>query len=138
VLTQGDNRRMIRYESWVMGRARRSVLCSPFEMPLLAAMQQHGVSLKSIAGNNGTDNGYTCKPLTEVSAENSLMWLLRTGVLRREVDGQGLTDSFRLTPLGRQLVESWQKDDNSFGKPSWFDYARDALSRWLRLPDWLQ
>ncbi|MEB3212630.1 MAG: hypothetical protein VKL39_14820 [Leptolyngbyaceae bacterium] len=107
-------------------------------MPLLLAMQQHGVSLKSIAGNNGTNKGFTRTPLTEASAEYSLMWLLRTGVLRREVDGQGLTDSFRLTPLGRQLVDLWQKSDNSFGEPSWFDYARDALSRWLRLPDWLQ
>ena len=27
------------------------------------------------------------------------------GVLRREVDGQGLTSRFRLTPLGRQLLD---------------------------------
>lgn len=138
MLTQGESPRMIRYESWVMSRAQRSVLCSPFEMPLLVAMQQHGVSLKAIAGNNGTSQGYTSIPLTEARADTSLMWLLRTGVLRREVDGQGLTDSFRLTPLGRQLVELWEKNNNSLGRPSWFDYARDALSRWLRLPDWLQ
>ena len=28
------------------------------------------------------------------------------GVLRREVDGQGLTSRFRLTPLGRQLLDN--------------------------------
>ena len=128
---------MIRYESWVMNRARRAVLCSPFEMTLLEVMQRHSVSLKAITGNNGIDKGYTQTQLTETHAEGSLMWLLRTGVLRREVDGQGLTDSFRLTPLGRQLVGLCQNQDNSLGSPSWFDYARDALSRWLRLPDWL-
>jgi hypothetical protein len=28
-------------------------------------------------------------------------------VLRREVDGQGLTERVRLTPMGRQLLASW-------------------------------
>ena len=34
-------------------------------------------------------------------------WLIRLGVLRREVDGQGLTERVRLTPMGRELLESW-------------------------------
>jgi hypothetical protein len=106
-------------------------------MALFAAMQQQGVSLSAIAGNTGIEKGYTQKPLTEMNAENALMWLIRTGILRREVDGQGLTDSFRLTPLGRQIVKVWQTDKEALGSPSWFDYVRDALSRWLRLPDWL-
>lgn len=120
-----------------MNRARRAVLCSPFNMVLFVAMQQQGVSLSAIAGSTGVQKGYTQKPLTEMTAENALMWLIRTGILRREVDGQGLTDSFRLTPLGRQLVKAWQIDGTDLGSPSWFDYVRDALSRWLRLPDWL-
>ena len=37
--------------------------------------------------------------------EDDLRWLIRVGVLRREVDGQGLTSRFRLTPLGRQLLD---------------------------------
>lgn len=128
---------MIRYESWVMNRARRAVLCSPFTMALFEAMQQHGVSLSAIVGNTGSTKGYTRKTLTEMNTENALMWLIRTGILRREVDGQGLTDSFRLTPLGRQIVSVWRNGDDSLGLPSWLDYIRDALSRWLRLPDWL-
>ncbi len=128
---------MIRYESWVINRARRAVLCSPFQTVLFEAMQQHSVSLVAIAGNNGIEKGYTQKYLSEMQAEYSLMWLIRTGILRREVDGQGLTDSFRLTPLGRQLIELGQTHDRFLSSPSWFDYIRDALSRWLRLPDWL-
>jgi hypothetical protein len=29
------------------------------------------------------------------------------GVLRREVDGQGLTERVRLTPMGRDLLLDW-------------------------------
>jgi hypothetical protein len=31
-------------------------------------------------------------------------------VLRREVDGQGLTERVRLTPMGRQLRQTWNGD----------------------------
>ena len=37
--------------------------------------------------------------------ENAFRWLITIGVLRREVDGQGLTSKIRLTPLGRQILE---------------------------------
>ena len=33
--------------------------------------------------------------------------LIQLGVLRREVDGQGLTHRVRLTPMGRQLLLQW-------------------------------
>ena len=37
--------------------------------------------------------------------EDDRRGLISVGVLRREVDGQGLTSRFRLTPLGRQLLD---------------------------------
>tara|TARA_Y100001968_G_C19289924_1_gene683676 strand:- start:538 stop:912 length:375 start_codon:yes stop_codon:yes gene_type:complete len=37
--------------------------------------------------------------------ENDFCWLIVIGVLRREVDGQGLTSRVKLTPLGRQIIE---------------------------------
>ncbi len=40
--------------------------------------------------------------------ENAILWLIQVGILRREVDGQGITDSFRLTPMGHLLLEKWQ------------------------------
>ena len=40
-------------------------------------------------------------------AEAHFNWLIRLGVLRREVDGQGLTERVRLTPMGRELLASW-------------------------------
>lgn len=35
------------------------------------------------------------------------IWLIQVGVLRREVDGQGLTERVRLTPMGRDLLNQW-------------------------------
>lgn len=70
-------------------------------------MRHQSVPLQEIGGSGGHQRGYTQKPLSEAQAERELLWLIRVGLLRREVDGQGITDSFRLTPLGRQLVEKW-------------------------------
>ncbi|NEQ18499.1 MAG: hypothetical protein F6K44_34570, partial [Moorea sp. SIO3E2] len=65
--------------------------------------------------------------------ENDLMWLIQVGVLRREVDGQGITDSFRLTPLGRQLLEKWERLGETLPPPSLSDRLDHTLNRWLRL-----
>lgn len=99
-------------------------------------MQHQSVKLNAIVGTAGFRNGYTRYPIPEMSAENQTMWLIQTGLLRREVDGQGLTDSFRLTPLGRRLVNDW-----IFQKPlrsaSVVDYLRNWTAQWLRWPSWL-
>ncbi|MFM7513455.1 MAG: Npun_F0494 family protein, partial [Cyanobium sp.] len=38
------------------------------------------------------------------------IWLIQLGVLRREVDGQGLTERVRLTPMGRTLLDQWSEE----------------------------
>ena len=38
--------------------------------------------------------------------ENQFLKLIKIGVLRREVDGQGLTSKVRITPIGRQVLEN--------------------------------
>ncbi|AFY34339.1 Npun_F0494 family protein [Calothrix sp. PCC 7507] len=113
-------------------RAERSLVCSPFNLGLLAAMRHESVSLGAIAQNNGVKYGYTKRPLSEVACDNALNWLIQVGILRREVDGQGITDSFRLTPLGHQLVEQYQ--GKNLPSPSWGDRIYDMMTRWLRLP----
>ena len=94
-------------------------------------MASLSVPLKAIAGESGSRQGYTKLPVSELIAENNLSWLIQVGLLRREVDGQGITDSFRLTPLGRQLVDQHQ---GSLPAPSWLDHFYNSLSRWFRLP----
>lgn len=128
----------IQYSTRVMKRATRAVRCSPFQLPLFEAMQTQGVSLRAIAGNSGIYHQYTRKCLTELAAENHLMWLIQTGLLRREVDGQGLTDSFRLTPLGRQLVARWKARSQHSMSATWLDYVLDSLTRWLSVTNFLR
>lgn len=99
-------------------------------------MRSEGVSIRAIAGSTGIENQYTRHELSELSAETDLLWLVQVGILRREVDGQGLTDSFRLTPLGRQLVQRWDIQGR-VPNPSSLDFFYNAIARWVRLPGWL-
>lgn len=127
----------IQYPDSILTRAERAILASPFRWKLLADMQVAGVELSAIADDRGIHNGYTERPLAELSAENELLWLISVGLLRREVDGQGLTDSFRLTPLGRQLLARWQSAGQPNTRASLQDRFYNALNRWWRRPDWL-
>ncbi len=94
-------------------------------------MRLQGVSLPQIAGRSGVSLRYTVKALSEQAAERSLLWLIQVGLLRREVDGQGLTNSFRLTPLGRLLVEQWQEQGDRFRRVSWTDRLWELIRRSL-------
>jgi len=127
-----QNKKKLTYSRSTLERAERSLVCSPFTLSLLEAMSAHHVAINEIAGNSGVQLGYTKRPLSELATDNALVWLIQVGVLRREVDGQGITDSFRLTPLGRQLVEQFRF--KPWHTPSWRDRAIDTVIRWLRLP----
>lgn len=122
----------IQYTRQALIRAERAVRCSPFLIDLFRNMQHQSVALRAIAGNDGFRNRYTRRPVPELMAESQLLWLIETGILRREVDGQGITDSFRLTPLGRQLLEKWQQTGSATA-PSLLDHVLNALNRWFRL-----
>jgi hypothetical protein len=129
--------RSIHYPRSTIERAERAVRCAPFLPPLFDTMRWQSVDLRVIAGTAGVANHYTRRPIAELTAESQLLWLMQVGLLRREVDGQGLTDSFRLTPLGRQLVEKWQQQGGTWAGATLFDRFINVLSRWVRLPSWL-
>ena len=100
-----NNQKALSYTNTAVDRARRALICSPFNLVLLQAMRQQSLPLSAIAMENGVQNGYSKSPLSELACDDALNWLIQVGILRREVDGQGITDSFRLTPLGHLLVE---------------------------------
>lgn len=127
----------MQYSPRALRRAERAVRCSPFYPKLLAEMRVESVGILMIAEDSGMLKGYTQQPLSELAAETELLWLVSVGILRREVDGQGLTDSFRLTPLGRQVVERWQSQGCPDRRASLVDYIKNTASRRLRIPDWL-
>ncbi|MBK1990261.1 hypothetical protein A0J48_022500 [Sphaerospermopsis aphanizomenoides BCCUSP55] len=120
------------YSRTTVERAERSLICSPFKLALFVVMQTQSVPVSAIAMENGVKQGYTQRPLSELACDNDLNWLIQVGVLRREVDGQGITDSFRLTPLGYQLLEKLQRQE--LPTPTLNDRFYDALIRWFRLP----
>lgn len=119
------------YPRHTLQRARRAIACSPFHSDLFAKMALHSVALGEIAGTSGVRYHYTVKALPERNVERSLLWLIQVGLLRREVDGQGLTDSFRLTPLGRLLMEQWQQQGDDFRRVTWGDRLQNLWRRLL-------
>lgn len=96
-------------------------------------MLQGSVPLANVVGKSGLARGYSLRSLSELGAERYLLWLIQTGVLRREVDGQGITDSFRLTPLGRHLVGKYSHH-GKFPQVSLWDRFYNAWQRRMRLP----
>ncbi len=123
----------IQYPTHTEKRAERALCCSPFNLNLFVTMSSQSVGLKSIASDAGLKNGYTNSLLSELAAENYLLWLIQVGVLRREVDGQGITDHFRLTPLGHNLVKKYAGKKNWL-QPTISDRLDNFINRWLRLP----
>lgn len=113
-------------------RASLALRCSPFNLSLFQQMLAGRIAMSEIAGSNGIENNYTKRPLSELAADNALVWLIEVGLLRREVDGQGITDSFRLTPLGRQMVESSLYE--AWKTPTFGDRLKNVFTRIFRLP----
>lgn len=124
----------IAYPERTVERAERALRCLPFQLTLYKVMGSSSVSLLAIANQKGVEQGYTKHLLSELATERDLMWLIQLGVLRREVDGQGITDCFRLTPLGSQLLEKWSSLTESLPPPSLWDRIAHAWNRWVRLP----
>ncbi len=107
--TQSDHKNFAEYEPHILQRAEIALRCAPFTVKLFADMATQGVNLRAIAGNEGLKNQYLTRASNLIITENALLWLIQVGVLRREVDGQGITDSFRLTPMGHFLLDKWQQ-----------------------------
>jgi hypothetical protein len=130
-IIESKSNNFISYSPKTIARAKRSLFCSPFKVDLLAKMRHQSVPISAIASFAGVENGYTRRAISELAADNALGWLIQVGILRREVDGQGITDSFRLTPLGSLLIEQYTASN---WQPSWRDYFYNAINQWLRWP----
>ena len=79
--------------------------CLPFSDSLYRDLQQQGLDAAKLWHNKDRYRRSQRWPRNPEALEDDLRWLITVGVLRREVDGQGLTSRFRLTPLGRALLD---------------------------------
>ncbi|APB34399.1 hypothetical protein GlitD10_2072 [Gloeomargarita lithophora Alchichica-D10] len=111
-------------------RGRLGLRCLPFQREFLSMMEERSVGVGELVGTKAVARGFTRRALSLAQAERDTDWLLALGVLRREVDGQGLTDRFRLAPLGRQLLQEWQTA--YWSPPSLGERLRHIWWRWLK------
>lgn len=134
VSTSKPSDRLLSYPKKTVRRAELALRCSPFRFRLFAAMRDRSIPLGAIAGSAGVESGYSQRDLTELAADNELVWAIQVGVLRREVDGQGITDSFRLTPLGRQIIARWERSGGTIPPAAWWESWQNWFYRWWRWP----
>ena len=87
-------------------RARQAVRCLPFRLAFYRELEQGAISSTQLAARADWSS-LSRRRLSANSTEDHLIWLIQLGVLRREVDGQGLTERVRLTPLGREVLSQW-------------------------------
>jgi len=94
-------------ESRSLARAALSLRCLPFRRRFYEVVGEQPLSSTELAARTEAPAPFTFLPLSSDRTEDHFLWLIRLGVLRREVDGQGLTERVRLTPMGRQLLRRW-------------------------------
>ena len=88
-------------------RAATTMTCLPFNLQFYSDTKKEGLSaLEVFAGKFIYSKNPTSWFRNSNSLESTFRWMIQVGILRREVDGQGLTSKIRLTPLGRIVVES--------------------------------
>jgi hypothetical protein len=91
---------------WAIQRARQAVRCLPFRLAFYQELEQGALSSTQLAARADWRR-ISRRRLSANRTEDLLIWLIQLGVLRREVDGQGLTERVRLTPMGRTTIAHW-------------------------------
>ncbi len=86
-----------------MDRASQSMRCLPFRRAFYEEVAQTAISSNELCARDDWSH-LVFAPFGPDRAEAHFNWMIRLGILRREVDGQGLTERVRLTPMGRELL----------------------------------
>jgi len=84
-------------------RAKRSITSLPFKRFFYERVDQTAMSAEELCSSVDWQQ-YVFVPFGKERAEEHFNWMIKLGILRREVDGQGLTSRIRLTPLGRKII----------------------------------
>ena len=109
-------------------RAIRAIRSLPFNSRFYADANAGGLNAENVFARASDHQQEAAGWFHNAEAlEAAFRWLITLGVLRREVDGQGLTARIRLTPLGRQLLDSNPDLPNERANP--IDRLRDSLRR---------
>ena len=91
-----------------LNRGAKSIQCLPFNNYFYSEVMRVGLDSKFVYQNSFLFWNRSMPWFrSEYSTENSFRRMIRIGVMRRAVDGQGLTSKIRLTPLGQRILEQW-------------------------------
>ena len=98
---------MLLIDQKIFRRAKKGIRRSPFNLFLFQSLQKESLSAQDVFQNKSK---YLSQEFMFINnslfIENEFLKLIKIGVLRREVDGQGLTSKVRITPIGRKVLES--------------------------------
>ena len=98
---------MLLIDQKIFRRAKKGIRNSPFNLFLFQTLQKGSLSAQNVLDNKSK---YLKKEYMFINSflfiDNEFLKLIKIGVLRREVDGQGLTSKVRITPIGRKVIES--------------------------------
>ncbi len=99
---------MLLIDQKIFRRAKKGIRNSPFNLFLFQSLLEKSLSAENVFLNKSK---YLNQEFMFIRSpffiENEFLKLIKIGVLRREVDGQGLTSKVRITPIGRQVLESY-------------------------------
>tara|TARA_Y100001968_G_scaffold300973_1_gene312886 strand:+ start:324 stop:698 length:375 start_codon:yes stop_codon:yes gene_type:complete len=97
---------MLLIDQKIFIRAKKGIKNCPFNLFLFHSLKEGSLSAQDVFNNKSK---YLNKEFIFINSsifiENEFLKLIKIGVLRREVDGQGLTAKVRITPIGRQVLE---------------------------------
>jgi hypothetical protein len=94
------------YPSRSWARASQALRCLPFRRAFYDRVSERAIGSREFCRLPQTSL-FCWGRMGPERVEAHFTWLIRLGVLRREVDGQGLTERVRLTPMGRELLQRW-------------------------------
>ena len=98
---------MLLIDQEIFRRAKKGIRRCPFNLFLFQSLLEGSLSAQNVFLNKSK---YLNQEFMFINSylfiENEFLKLIKIGVLRREVDGQGLTSKVRITPIGRQVLKS--------------------------------
>ena len=96
---------MLLIDQKIFRRAKKGIRNSPFNFLFFESLLKNSLSSQNVFQDKSK---YLNKEFLFINSslfiENEFLRLIKIGVLRREVDGQGLTSKVRITPIGRQVL----------------------------------
>ena len=98
---------MLLIDEKIFLRAKKGIKSSPFNIFFFQALLKNSLSAENILINKSKYFNNDFFFINSSSfIETEFLQLIKIGVLRREVDGQGLTSKVRITPIGKQVLEN--------------------------------